>query len=281
MSFIIDVFNNILKYKDDKLFIILDIHNNIWLKMIDIFKILGYNNKSKAVQNTKVYNKYKLKYKYIQSHPSRGVISKIHSDTIFINESGLYQLLTNSTKPIANEFKDELFSNILPSIRETGYYKEASKKNNKIIDLNKKLIKKIQKIEEENNYYEDKHVYKPTKNSYIYILKKNIGRKKCFKIGYTDDIEKRLKVYKTGMSMKIIFYIPIIFDGKQMEDCVKSINKLHKLKIKTDDLCYISLKQLKDSIADCIKMLKVHICNCTFCKKKFKINNIDKHVCNK
>jgi predicted GIY-YIG superfamily endonuclease len=120
-------------------------------------------------------------------------------------------------KPIANEFKDELFTNILPSIRETGTYKEASKKNTNLKELNKRLINQIKKVEEENNYYEDKHAYKPTKNSYIYILKKNIGRKNCFKIGYTDDIEKRLKVYKTGSPMKLIYYIPIIFDGLQTE----------------------------------------------------------------
>ncbi len=132
MSFIINVFDNILKYKDEKIFIVLDIHNNIWLKMKDVFKILGYNNSRKAVQNTKVYDKYKLKYKLIHLYPSRGTNERIHASTIFINESGLYQLLTNSTKPIANEFKDELFTNILPSIRETGSYKEISKNNDNI-----------------------------------------------------------------------------------------------------------------------------------------------------
>jgi prophage antirepressor-like protein len=280
MSFIINVFDNILKYKDEKVFIVLDIHNNIWLKMKDVFKILGYNNTSKAVQNTSVYNKYKLKYKYIKVRPTRGVpLKNIQPSAIFINESGLYQLLTNSTKPIANEFKDELFTNILPSIRETGTYKEASKKNSNLKELNERLINQIKKVEEENNYYEDKHAYKPTKNSYIYILKKNIGRKNCFKIGYTDNIEKRLKVYKTGSPMKLIYYIPIIFDGLQTEQCVKSINKLHKLKNKTDDLCFLSLNKLKESIKDCLKSLKLHICNCAFCKKKFKINNMDKHIC--
>ncbi len=138
MSFIINVFDNILKYKDEKVFIVLDIHNNIWLKMKDVFKILGYNNSRKAVQNTKVYDKYKLKYKLIQLYPSMGTNERIHASTIFINESGLYQLLTNSTKPIANEFKDELFTNILPSIRETGSYKEASKKNTNLKELNKR-----------------------------------------------------------------------------------------------------------------------------------------------
>jgi hypothetical protein len=79
--------------------------------------------------------------------------------------------------------------------------------------------------------------------------------------------------------MKIIYYIAIIFDGKQTEDCIKSINKLHKMKNKTDDLCLLSLKQLKNSIIDCLDMMKTHVCKCILCKKKLYIKDIDKHFC--
>jgi prophage antirepressor-like protein len=92
---------------------------------------------------------------------------------------------------MASKFRDELFIDILPSIRKTGIYKIKSKDNKKLKKMNKKL-------KEEINYYEDKHLYNPSNNSYIYILKKNIGSKKCYKIGYTDNIEKRIAVYKTG-----------------------------------------------------------------------------------
>ena len=112
-------------------------------------------------------------------------------------------------------------------------------------------------------------------------MKKNIGRKKCFKIGYTDDIEKRIKTYRTGSNIKLIYYIDIIFDGKQMENCVKNTNRLHQLKMKTDDLCYLSLKQLKDSISICINNFEHHICNCMYCQKTMTLNDIDKHICNK
>ena len=145
---------------------------------------------------------------------------------------------------------------------------------------NKKLRKLNKKFKEEINYYEDTHVYKPTNNSYIYILKKKIADKKCYKIGYTDDIEKRISVYKTGKpDISLIYYISIDFDGSMTEDCIKNTNKLHRMKKKTDDLCFISLKQLKNSIMDCMDKFTNHICNCTFCKKKFKLTNLDKHIC--
>ena len=47
MSFIIDIFENLLKYNDTNVFIILDINNNIWFKMKDILTILGYYNITK------------------------------------------------------------------------------------------------------------------------------------------------------------------------------------------------------------------------------------------
>jgi len=181
---------------------------------------------------------------------------------------------------MAIQFRNDLFTNILPTIRKTGLYKLKEKDNIKLKAINEKLSVKIKKIEEENNYYEDKHIYKPTNNSYIYIIKKDIGRKKCYKIGYTDDINKRIQVYKTSKSnIKIIYYIPIIFDGKQVEDCIKNINKLHKLKNKTDELCFLSLKQLKATIIDCISIMENHVCHCHMCKKKFKVSNMDTHIC--
>ena len=177
---------------------------------------------------------------------------------------------------MAVDFRNDLFTNILPTIRKTGSYKMQETDNNKLKRLNQKLKDKMKKLEEETNYYEDKHIYKPTNNSYVYIIKKDIGRKKCYKIGYTDDIEKRLTVYRTCKpGMKIIYYIAIIFDGKQTEDCIKSINKLHKMKNKTDDLCFLSLKQLKNSIIDCLDMMKTHVCKCNLCKKKLHIKEID------
>ena len=98
--------------------------------------------------------------------------------------------------------------------------------------------------------------------------------------GYTDNIEKRIVVYKTGKpNISLIYYMAIDFDGIMTEDCIKNTNKLHRMKKKTDDLCYISLKKLKESIMDCLDKFTNHICNCTFCKKKFKLNNLDKHIC--
>jgi prophage antirepressor-like protein len=280
MSVIIDIFNNLLRYNDKQIFILLDIDNNIWFKIKDILIILGYYNITKINRLTRLDKKYICKFKYIKVGSSTAPPFNMQPNTQFINESGLYQILSHSKKKLAEKFRDELFINILPSIRKTGSYKMSKNNNDKLKKLNEKLVIKIKKIKEENNYYEDKHIYKPTKKSYIYILQKNIGRKKCFKIGYSNNIKKRMLVYKTGKSnIELIYYISIIFDGKQTEECIKNINKIHKLKNKTDDLCYLSLLQLKESIKDCLDKFTNHICKCVHCKKKLKFKNIDLHIC--
>jgi prophage antirepressor-like protein len=42
--------------------------------------------------------------------------------TRFINETGLYILLSNSKKNLAKNFRNELFANIIPQIRKTCSY---------------------------------------------------------------------------------------------------------------------------------------------------------------
>lgn len=51
------------------------------------------------------------------------------------------------------------------------------------------------------------------------------------------------------------------------------------LEIKLVFVCYLSLKALKNSINDCLQMLESHICKCTYYKKRFKFDKIDKHIC--
>ena len=51
MSVFIDIFNNLLKYNQEEIFIIVDKNNQIWFKLRDILKLLGYKNYKKALVN--------------------------------------------------------------------------------------------------------------------------------------------------------------------------------------------------------------------------------------
>ena len=46
----------------------------------------------------------------------------LYPTTKFINESGLYDVLSKSLKPQAKIFMDKYFKEIMPEIRKTGKY---------------------------------------------------------------------------------------------------------------------------------------------------------------
>ncbi len=166
MSVLIDVFNNLLKYNEQEIFIVVDKNNQIWFKLKDILKLLGYKNLKKALYSSFIDDKNKKKYSSLKVYPSRGTpVMNLQPNAIFIDESGLYKLLTNSKKDLAQKFRDDVFSNILPSIRKTGKYNIDDKY--KIKELNKEII------DLKNN---QRNIKYPIGKA-IYVIKKIIYKK--------------------------------------------------------------------------------------------------------
>jgi prophage antirepressor-like protein len=62
MSVFIDIFNNLFKYNNQEVFIILDRYNQIWFKLKDIVRLLGYNDHSRTVTRINVDNTNKIYY---------------------------------------------------------------------------------------------------------------------------------------------------------------------------------------------------------------------------
>ena len=279
-TFFLDIFNKILKFGEKQIKIIFDSNGDIWFGLRDVLKVLDYTNLDKAIH--KISKQYKKKYKDLRVCPRGHTLSKNHQpNTIFINESGLYQILSNSTKPIAKLFMNKYFTEIMPQIRKFGKYEVSKKEMKKIKNLNEK----IDNYKQELSHFEKKE-YEKSKNGYFYISEDITIHKgkelKCFKIGYCKDIQQRMSVYKVGhYKHKLLIYIPIVLDGKQLENCVKTKMRLHLKKLSSDTLCFTSLKKLKDEINSCNNFIKDHICHCMMCKKKYKLKNIDKHLCNK
>jgi len=140
MSVFIDVFNNLLKYNEQEVFIVVDKYNQMWFKLKDILKLLGYSNLKKTLYSSIIDKNNKKKYSQLKVYPSRGTPLNFQSTTIFIDEAGLYKLLSNSKKDLAEKFKDEIFTNILPSIRKTGEYNVNKNDKEKIKILNEEII---------------------------------------------------------------------------------------------------------------------------------------------
>ena len=96
------------------------VNNQIMFVGKDVATALGYKNPSNALQ-VHVYEEDKTSYLIQVSG------SNYKTNTLFINESGLYSLILSSQLPQAKAFKRWVTSEVLPAIRQTGRYELTSK----------------------------------------------------------------------------------------------------------------------------------------------------------
>lgn len=134
---------DVLTFEKHKINIMIDKENNMWFSAIQIIKLLEYKNVSNIIKNN-ISEKNKIK-----------------SNEIFINEAGLYELVSKSDKKNALEFKMWLYEELLPNI-------------NKYIDkiMVDKYKKKIKQIKKEINEIEKELEKNPQTGGKNMLLKK-------------------------------------------------------------------------------------------------------------
>ena len=250
MDTIIDIFNNILIYNSNKINFVIDIDNNIWFKFISISKLLKYKSNKDALRDL-INKEDKILLKNIKLL----LKNKDHPNTVYINEKGIYSFLIKSRMKNAKEFQLWLINKVLPSLRKHGKYELNKKIKLKLKNLNKKI-----KILEKNNNILKKNM---TKNKYprgthIYIIEDD----NKYKIGYTDNLAKRLQTYNTGKANRLEYvYYKKTHCGKEIETCLKAM--LNKYIYKSNKEFYIcNIDIIIKKILKCIKIEK----DCINCK---------------
>jgi prophage antirepressor-like protein len=268
-EFFMEIFNEILKLNDNMIVIVYDKEGNIWFGLRDIIKALGYTDISHARQDINIKKNNKKKYNKIrgwgQPHPLN-----MQPHKIFINESGLYEILSNSKKPLARLFMDKYFTDIMPEIRKHGKYILNMKDRTKTKNINKELKQEV--IELKNNLRNIVYPIGPA----IYLITKILHHKKYYKIGITDDLNKRLKVYNTSQPNKIFFDYYVMVKNKKIDNCVKNIMKNEEF-IKNKEYYLAKLSRILQFINSCDKSLD-KIC-CGYCLKCYRFNKIKQHKC--
>lgn len=125
----------------------------------DVAKALGYAIPSKAV-NTHCKGVSKLEV------PTNGGIQQM----LFITEGDMYRLITHSKLPDAEKFEQWVFDEVIPSIREHGYYlNEKNIENNIIKHINSEIYKlneKVLNIEKEIMFQNNSPVENKNKNEF-------------------------------------------------------------------------------------------------------------------
>ena len=104
-------------YEDDQ--------KNPWFFATDVCKALGLNLDSGVTTHLK-----KLRDTEKRNTPNQiwGIRGPGNPNVVIINEPGLYRLIFRSDKAEAEQFQDWVFNDVLPSIREHGYYALDSKR---------------------------------------------------------------------------------------------------------------------------------------------------------
>ena len=236
---------NIINFENKKIIIIIDNNKIIWFNAKQIGIALKYKEPKKAI--TKYVDKEdKIQLKNIDLNFKL----EQQPDSIYINESGLNSLLILSRTKKSKKFLKWITKDVLPLMRRSSIYS-----NNDEITL---LQKKINELEHQNKLLKnDMKIEKFPEGAIVYVVEDyDVNQEIIYKIGKTDDMNKRIKIYNTHSihNKPVVHYVEIKCP-LQLETCLKSM--LYKYRIKNrKEYFNCSLIKIKQAIDKCIKSIK-------------------------
>ncbi len=147
-------------------------------------------------------------------------------------ESGLYSLLIQSRLDKAKKFKLWITKIVLPSIRKFGYYK--LKKTHES-DINE-IMKKINFLEKQNNKLKNELKVETFPNGLlVYIVDYTDEQENMYRLGKTDDMKKRKKIYNTHtIYKKNIKLMKEVACPIQFETCLRAMLYNYRIKNRKD-----------------------------------------------
>jgi prophage antirepressor-like protein len=242
---------NYILFGQIKIHIIIDNTDKIWFNGKELTLALEYKDTKDAI-NSHIDKNDKIQLKNI----NHSINTNQHPNSIYINESGLYKLMFSSKMKKAKNFTNWITNDVLPSIRKFGYYKIK-----KTYEKDKNdLLEKINYLEKQNKLMiNDMKKEKYKNGAVVYII--DYGdyanyEKDVYRLGSTDDMNKRKKIYDTHTLHKR----PVVekyFTEKaiQLESCIRSMLYDYRYKNKKDFfLCDRDI--IKKAFKNCIKSIK-------------------------
>ena len=230
---------NIFKFANKELTTIYTENIEPWFKAQDSANLLEYKDTKNAIKKH-VSNENKRNFASFSKGGATYPLLFMHPDTIFINESGLYELIMKSRNKCAIFIQKWVCNEVLPKIRKYGEYKTQQNYEKKLQVTEQKMIEYKQEMKQKEEEIDKlkkvvvccqtklKSVQKlQNKNESIYIISSyNYARQGLFKIGKTNCIKSRIATLNTSHSandsMVLIKEIKV-FDSKAAEDRIKVI----------------------------------------------------------
>ena len=242
---------NYILFDKIKIHIIIDNTDKIWFSCKEILSSLEYKDIKDAMKvHIDKDNKIQLK------NINHSINTKQHPNTIFINESGLYKLIFKSKMKKAKIFTNWVTNDVLPSIRKFGYYKIKKSYEKDKNDL----LEKINYLEKQNKLMiNDMKKEKYKNGAVVYIIDYSdvsSYEKDVYRLGSTDDMNKRKKIYDTHtLHKKSVVDKYFTEKAVQLESCIRSMLYDYRYKNKKDFfLCDRDI--IKKAFKNCIKSIK-------------------------
>lgn len=236
---------NTIDFENYKIIVIIDNNYLIWFNAKQICKSLKYKqSKQIIINNVDKDDKIQLK--------NMNINFKIQQqpDSIYINESGLYSLLIKSRNEKSKKFIKWLTTDVLPKLRRNNIFSSDE-------DINKLLIK-INELETKNKLLQnDLKLEKFPDGALVYVIEDiDIDGQIYYKIGKTDNMNKRIQIYNTHSihNKKVVHYVELKCP-LQLETCVRSMLYKYRHKNKKDYfLC--DLTKIIKSFDKCLESIK-------------------------
>ena len=210
-------FSKIFNFNNSNIDVIYIDNDNIYFKGKDVCSILQYKDTEQSLKKiVDEENKQRLEYIYNTFRPvSKTGLTYNQKNTIYINESGLYQLIMRSKKPEAKKFQTWVCDEVLPTLRKTGQYNL-----NQIKWITNEELKIMYDNSQKINYgdYMNQNV--------LYLFHHKKDNFELAKIGFTSNIvsrEKQLKREYNNTDMKLLNVkkCTTILDEKQLKSELK------------------------------------------------------------
>jgi prophage antirepressor-like protein len=241
---------NYILFGQIKIHIIIDNTDKIWFNGKELTLALEYKDTKDAI-NSHIDKNDRTQLKNI----NHSIDTNQHPNSIYINESGLYKLMFSSKMKKAKNFTNWITNDVLPSIRKFGYYKIK-----KTYEKDKNdLLEKINYLEKQNKLMiNDLKKEKYPNGAVVYIVDysddANYG-KDVYRLGSTDDINKRKKIYDTHtLHKKPVVEKYFTEKAVRFEMCIRSMLYDYRYKNKKDfflcdrDIIRKAFKNCKKSI---------------------------------
>jgi prophage antirepressor-like protein len=242
---------NYIIYEKSIINIIIDNSDKIWFNANQLTKALEYSNYIKALkQHTSDKDRVQIK------NINHSYDLKQHPQTVYLSESGLYKLILRSKMKKAQKFSDWVTNDVLPNIRKYGYYKMKKSYEKDKNDL----LEKINYLEKQNKLMiADMKKEKYPNGALVYIIDYSDDEnyeKNVYRLGSTEDMNKRKKIYDTHTLHKKPVVEKYFTDNViRLETCIRSMLYDYRYKNKKDFfLCDKNI--IKKAFKNCIRSIK-------------------------